>query len=788
MSDVFSNDLRIWLMSVEAYCAILEIVSQSTRLTDVQELVFRQCWQGKTYSEIAEHAGYDVGYIKGVGYRLWKLLSKNLGEKVTKSSVQAVLRRHLQQIQASPAAFSASSMGSSIAQDSNLNHQPITNRPAANLNVVKSAPRFEEIKQEITSSHHDLSEADDVSVFHGRTQELSTLKQWIIEERCRLIALLGVGGIGKTSLSVKLAESLQDRFEFLIWRSLRNAPSVHDLLGDLIQFLAIHQEAEIPDNEDLRISCLLNYLRQHRCLLVLDNVETILRSGERAGTYLERYEGYSKLIQRVGELSHQSCLVLTSREKCKELIPMEGNMLPVRSLQLAGLHETEARELFSAKGTFYGSDSEWKYLIQHYGGNPLALKIVADGIHDLLNGNVSKFLELLNQGMFTFDDIRDLLDQQFFRLSSLETEVMYWLAIEREPVSFIELRENIVSLASQQELSNTLRSLGQRSLIEKRGNGFTQQPVVMEYITERLIETICREITIKEVDVLNRHALIKAEAKDHIKNTQILLILKRVIHKLLTVSNQESIRQQLIEILSVLRSRSNKEHSISSKDRKSVQIEGYAGSNILNLLNQLQTNASDYGVSNLLVWQAYLQGLNLAGVKPTNINLAESVFTQSFGAIFAVDFSPDGNLFVIGGTNGEISLWRVADSHPLSVWKGHVKQVQSVAWSPDGTLLATGGADCTIKLWEVQSGQVVRTLQGHTNKICTIAWSPDGTMLATGSADKTFRIWNTGTGDCLKLFVSEEPYEETNSTDTTILTEIQHSNETTLEAADINHQ
>lgn len=774
-------------MSIEAYNAILERVSQSTRLTDVQELVFRQCWQGQTYSEIAEHAGYDVGYIKGVGYRLWKLLSRDLGERVTKSNVQAVLRRHLQQIQASPEALSVSPISSSTVKNSNSNHQTTTSKPIGNLSFAKSASGFEEMKQEIASSRHDLSEADDVFIFHGRTQELDTLRQWIIEERCRLITLLGVGGIGKTSLSVKLAESLQDQFEFLIWRSLRNAPSVHNLLGDLIQFLSNHQEPDLPDNEDLRISCLLNYLRQHRCLLVLDNVETILRGGERAGTYLEGYEGYSKLIQRVGELSHQSCLVLTSREKCKELIPMEGNMLPVRSLQLTGLHETEARELFSAKGTFYGSDGEWKHLIQHYAGNPLALKMVADGIHDLLNGDVSKFLELLSQGMFTFDDIRDLLDQQFFRLSSLETEVMYWLAIEREPVSFIELRENIVSLASQQELSNTLRSLGQRSLIEKRGNGFTQQPVVMEYITERLIETVCREITIKEMDVLNRHTLIKAEANDHIKNTQILLILKRVIHKLLTVSDQESVRQQLTEMLSALRSRSSREHSVSNKDRKSMQIEGYAGSNILNLLNQLQSDASDYDVSNLLVWQAYLQGLNLAGVKPTSINLAESVFTQSFGAIFAVDFSPDGNLFVIGGTNGEISLWRIADRHPLSVWKGHVKQVQSVAWSPGGTMLATGSADCTIKLWDVQSGQIIRTLKGHTNQIGTVAWSPDSTMLATGSADKTFRIWNIETGDCLKIFASEESYEETNIKDTPILAEIDN-NETTLEAAESNHQ
>ena len=82
----------------------------------------------------------------------------------------------------------------------------------------------------------DWGEAIDVSVFYGRKEELTQLKQWIVSDRCRLIALIGMAGIGKTALSVKLAEILQDEFEYVIWRSLRNAPPIHDLLSDLINF------------------------------------------------------------------------------------------------------------------------------------------------------------------------------------------------------------------------------------------------------------------------------------------------------------------------------------------------------------------------------------------------------------------------------------------------------------------------------------------------------------------------------------------------------------------------
>ena len=175
-----------------------------------------------------------------------------------------------------------------------------------------------------------------------------------------------------------------------------------------------------------------------RCLLILDNAEAILRSGECAGHYREGHEGYGQLLQCVGEIPHQSCLVLTSREKPRELASLEGDTLPIRSLKLTGLQETEARQIFKAKGAFSGSEDEWKVLIQHYGGNPLALKMVASGIQFLVEGSISEVVERVNQGAFVFDDIRNLLERQFNRLSKLEKEIMYWLAIKREPVTFPE--------------------------------------------------------------------------------------------------------------------------------------------------------------------------------------------------------------------------------------------------------------------------------------------------------------------------------------------------------------
>ncbi|MGB7412685.1 MAG: hypothetical protein WA902_00615 [Thermosynechococcaceae cyanobacterium] len=54
--------------------------------------------------------------------------------------------------------------------------------------------------------------APDISVFYGRTAELATLTQWVLQDQCRLVSLVGMGGIVKTALSVKLAEQVQDHF------------------------------------------------------------------------------------------------------------------------------------------------------------------------------------------------------------------------------------------------------------------------------------------------------------------------------------------------------------------------------------------------------------------------------------------------------------------------------------------------------------------------------------------------------------------------------------------------
>ncbi len=591
-------------------------------------------------------------------------------------------------------------------------------------------------------------ESPDVSIFYGRQAELAQLTHWVAAESCRVVAILGMGGIGKTALATRLAYDLKGEFEAISWRSLRNGPPLEEILGDWLQFLAPQEQAVLPDRLDKRISQLLDCLRQRRCLLILDNTESILQSGGQAGHYRAGYEDYGQLIQRLGETSHQSCLLLTSREKPKELAWLEGGVAPVRALSLLGLPPGDGRAILHVTG-LSGSDENLTTLVERYSGNPLALKLVSEPIRELFNGEVGDFL---TEGEVVFGDIRDVLERQFERLTALEQELMFWLAIEREAVSPDKLHENLVRPVSKRVLLEALAALRRRSLIEANAAGFTQQNVLMEYMVDRLIEGVCGEILQGKTGLLNTYALLKAQARDYVRESQARLILKPVIDGLLDRWGQSTLAATLHEILSNLRA-------------AHPHQPGYAGGNLLHLLIHLKSDLSRYDFSGLVMQQTYLQGVDLRNTNFAHVDWVKPVFTDTFGAVLTVALSADGKLLAIGTAEGEIRLWRVADNRQIFACKGHTDWVRAVAFSPDNRVLASSSDDQLVKLWDVSTGQNIKILQGHIGRVFFTTFSPVGNILASGGEDNTIRLWEVETGQSLKILKDQLDPAEAAPTD-----------------------
>jgi WD40 repeat protein len=563
--------------------------------------------------------------------------------------------------------------------------------------------------------------------FFGRTRELTQLVHWIGDDHCRVVAIVGSGMIGKTSLAVALATQMKDAFERLFWRSLENPQPVVNYLQETILFLSNQQEEKLPKRVDKLIDLLLKYLQEQRCLLILDNVNSVFQAGEYTGKYQEQYVGFGELIQRLGGEPHQSCLLLTSRDKPTEVTQTEGKMSPVRSMNLDGLSYLQGgKELLNELGVL-GSRQEQEDLIRYYGGNPYQLILAAPIIKEVYEGDLARFLKREPKSMVS--DSRRLFNEEFSRLSKPEQAIMYWLAIEREPASLEQLEVNWADLRTIAGLSEVLLFLRRRFLIQtSQAGGFTLIPAVREYVTERLIERVYEEIVTESFALFESHALIKAQAKEHVRNSQLLLILTPLVERLFEIYTPEALTRRLLHLLDRWRN-------------IPARAASYAAGNVLNLLVQGECPLRGADFTHLTVRHAFLRNAALPEVNFAHSRLKECLFKEPFGGLLCVTWSPDGKLLAAGTTSEEIHVWQAESETPERNWRGHDGWVWSVAFHPDGQFLVSGAEDGLVRLWNISTGQVSNTPLKHEGRVTVLAFSPDGRLLVSAGDDRTVQVW-----------------------------------------------
>jgi WD40 repeat protein/DNA-binding XRE family transcriptional regulator len=574
----------------------------------------------------------------------------------------------------------------------------------------------------------------EVSRFTGREAELSELSHWIAQERCRLVAILGMGGIGKSALVSRLGQQLAPQFDAVLWCSLRDAPSCEELVADCLTFFSDTPPAGFPPLLEPRINQLIGRLQARRCLLVLDNLETLLEEGDPEGSYRAGYQGYGRLIERLGESAHQSCVVLTSREKPREIEAVEGLRGPVRSLRLSGLSQEAARSLLEDKD-LRGASSAWLQLIASYAGNPLALKIVGQAIVDLFAGEIVPFL---HSEELIFNGIRVVLRQQVARLTPLEQTLLTWLAVVREWTSLESLLTLLVTRPTRSRVLEALEALSRRSLIERGERAsFTLQSVVMEYLTDALLDHLSEEIVTQALDHLRRYALEQAQAKDYVRETQVRLLVRPLVERLRAeLGSDTRVEEQCLSLLMHFRTEDGNK-------------QGYGPANVISLLKELRGDLRGLDLSQLAIRGAYLQGVELQDVNLSRAVMRESVLTEAFDVCWSVAISHSGQYWATGGRHGEVRLWREEGKLLHLAWQAHTDATLAIAFSSDERTLASASWDGTLKLWDVERGALLWSGR-QTKGIACLAFAPVGNLLASGGFEAAVRLWDAKLGTSLE--------------------------------------
>ena len=418
-------------------------------LDSLQRTILEGTLENQTYKQVAEDFHCTKDHTKRVASELWKLLSDVLGENIKKSNVRSIIEK---------AKFSQISNFISdyihIGGDINFcnEHCPDHKSKKAPKNRSPSTPSNQKAKK-----RYDFTEAPEFAPIYNRSNEITRLKGWMLDEKIRIVNLCGLPGMGKTALARELVEQIKENFDCILWRNCSNTLTLQCLKTQLIEFLSANGEIQLPS--------VIDYLRSHSCLIILDELQELFASGELAGTYLPDCQDYGKFWEQLARSPHQSCFLLLSWETPTEIVSLERENRHCRSLKLGGLGES-AVDILDSKGL---TDSDkWGELIRIYGGNPSWLNIIASTIQDLFDGSVDRFLSY--PSLF-LGDLESRLQGYYQRLSASEKLVIRWLANQEAADIFQKPAELALSDA---EFLKAVQSLKKRGLIEKvTGNGLS---------------------------------------------------------------------------------------------------------------------------------------------------------------------------------------------------------------------------------------------------------------------------------------------------------------------------
>lgn len=319
----------------------------------------------------------------------------------------------------------------------------------------------------------------------GREHELASLGRLLADPLCRLLTLIGPGGIGKTRLAVEAAAQEQARFADGVWFvPLAPVASPAAVVPAIVEALEFALRGQVEPRLQL-----LNHLANKQALLVVDNLEHLLASVGQLAEILAHAPGVKLLATSRERLNLQSEYVFVT----------QGLPVPPPD-QLHRAHDYDAIRLFTQSARRAGADvtmtgdelAAAAQVCRMVEGMPLGIELAAAWTPLLSCREIAA--EIQRSLDFLTATLRDLPERQRSLRAVFDHSWRLLTEQERAVLARLSIFQGGFERATAQEVAGaslaTLLALTSKSLIRRTESGrYDLHEVVRQYALAHLAQT-----------------------------------------------------------------------------------------------------------------------------------------------------------------------------------------------------------------------------------------------------------------------------------------------------------